>query len=411
MNKPTVYQVPASTSNYSTASYAKRGIVLHWMVGTLAGTDATFQNPSRKASTQYGIGASGRIHQYVDDKFTAWHAGVLEYNRYYIGIEHEGGYLVNGQRVKPTLECHQASANLVAWLCKTYNIPCDRKHIIKHSETGYATQCSGSLDIDWIVAEANKLLNPNIMFDYELYVKDNNLFMRVKSGSINENVTVKNVIKGTSWQVFANKAPGNDGGAINTGMEASLYEVVAKGVVRQYDNRPKPADPCEPIKVELNKVKTELSVAQATIASKDQEIIKLSKELETTKNLNNELNAKLTGSEEEKQRLAKELEVANKRIKELEMKVMEQEQEINNQLPKIEELEAEVADLTGKLETQHTEYQKLAVAYKKCVDNCKGNPQDYMEIIRKLLAIIQTLVSKAVKSSKRFITKIRNAKN
>lgn len=159
MDKPLVTLVPAHTNNYSKNIYPKTGIVLHWIVGSLASADKTFQDPNRIASVQYGIGKNGEIHQYVDDKYTAYHAGVSRYNQNYFGIEHEGGHLYNGERVKPSQACHESSIKLVAWLCKTYNIPCDRKHILKHSETGYATQCCGTLDIDYIVTEASKLLS------------------------------------------------------------------------------------------------------------------------------------------------------------------------------------------------------------------------------------------------------------
>lgn len=169
MNKPTVKLVPAHTNNYSKNIYPKTGIVLHWIVGSLASADRAFQDPNRKASTQYGIGKDGTIHQYVDDKYTAYHAGVSKYNQNYIGIEHEGGHLYAGERVKPSPECHQSSIRLVAWLCKTYNIPCNRQSIIKHSETGYATQCCGTLDIDYIVSEASKLLNNNMEIPQKTY--------------------------------------------------------------------------------------------------------------------------------------------------------------------------------------------------------------------------------------------------
>lgn len=164
MNKPAVQSVPAHINNYSKNIYSKTGITMHWIVGTLASAGVTFQNPSRQASAHYGIGKNGEIHQFVEDKYTAFHAGVSKYNQSHLAIEHEGGQLVSGQRVKPSTACHAASAKLVAWLCKTYNIPCNRKNIIKHSETGYATECSGSLDIDLIVSEANKILNSSNMW-------------------------------------------------------------------------------------------------------------------------------------------------------------------------------------------------------------------------------------------------------
>ena len=39
--------------------YEVTHITLHIMVGRLAGTDATFQNPVRQASSTYGIGSTG----------------------------------------------------------------------------------------------------------------------------------------------------------------------------------------------------------------------------------------------------------------------------------------------------------------------------------------------------------------
>jgi hypothetical protein len=47
----------------------------------------------------------------------------------------------------------------VADICQRYNIPIDRQHIIKHSETPYATFCCGNLRIDWIVARAREIVN------------------------------------------------------------------------------------------------------------------------------------------------------------------------------------------------------------------------------------------------------------
>lgn len=367
MDKPLVKKVPAHTNNYLKTSYPKTGIVLHWIVGSLASADKTFQDPARIASTHYGIGKNGEIHQYVEDKYTAYHAGVGSYNRSHFGIEHEGGHLYNGERVKPSPACHEASIKLVAWLCKTYNIPCDRKHIIRHKETGYATECCGTLDIDYIVTEASKLLNqPPMGFNYELYVKGSDLYMRVLSGSINQNVTVKNITKGTSWQVFCNKSVGNDGGPINTGMEQALYEVNALGVVKQFDARP---DPCA-------SVKTELANAQKVIASKDTEINKLNGALGgmTTdrnkyQNLSDELQKKLDGEMAEINRLNLELEGVQVALKDESSKVTILENELNNTQPKIQELEKRVATLEAEKETLLTVKETLEKKLKESESN------------------------------------------
>lgn len=84
-------------------------VVIHIIDGSLAGADATFldNNLDVPRSAHYGIGKDGRIHQYVQEKDTAFHAGVIKNptwaglktngtggfinpNYYTIGIEHEG---------------------------------------------------------------------------------------------------------------------------------------------------------------------------------------------------------------------------------------------------------------------------------------------------------------------------------
>ena len=370
MQKPNVTQVPAHTNNYSKNIYPKTGIVLHWIVGSLASADKTFQDPARIASTHYGIGKNGEIHQYVEDKYTAYHAGVGSYNRSHFGIEHEGGHLYNGVRVKPSQQCHDSSVRLVAWLCETYNIPCDRKHIIRHKETGYATECCGTLDIDYIVTEASKLLNqPPMGFNYELYVKGSDLYMRVTEGNINQKVTVRNVTKGTSWEVFCNKSVGNDGGPINTGMEQALYEVNALGVVRQYDARP---DPCA-------SVKTELTNAQKVIASKDTEINKLNGALggmTTDRNkyadMVKELQGKYDGQIEETKRVNLELEGVKEELKKKNHDLLVLQQEADNWEPRIQELEKAEAEYKSNIRTLTTINKMLEAKLKKATENSQG---------------------------------------
>ena len=53
-------------------------IVLHTMAGRLAGADAWFNNRRSGASSHYGIGLNGRIHQYVDLGDRAWANGNIE---------------------------------------------------------------------------------------------------------------------------------------------------------------------------------------------------------------------------------------------------------------------------------------------------------------------------------------------
>lgn len=162
--------VGASSGNFTEGRQGKAvsKIILHWIVGTLESADATFQNPARDASAHYGIG-DDEIHQYVKDEDTAWHAGNWNVNLESIGIEHEGGYMLNGKRVKPSEKTHQTSAQLVYDLCKKYGIPIDRSHILKHNEVSDTpTECCGTLDIDYIVSLAKAKDNPCAEVEREL---------------------------------------------------------------------------------------------------------------------------------------------------------------------------------------------------------------------------------------------------
>jgi N-acetyl-anhydromuramyl-L-alanine amidase AmpD len=127
------------------------------MVGTLSSTDSTFQKPGG-VSAHYGI-EDGNVHQYVRDQDTAYHAGNWAMNLRSIGIEHSAD--PNRPASASTLE---TSAQLIAAKCKEFNIPCDRSHIIKHSEV-VATQCPGTIPIDQLVKRANEIIGGSEVTD------------------------------------------------------------------------------------------------------------------------------------------------------------------------------------------------------------------------------------------------------
>lgn len=132
-------------------------IVLHTMVGTMAGADARFQQSSQQASAHYGVGLDGRLVQWVDEKDAAWTNGATGRggagdNLDSITIEHEDGGDYNGPRT-PAL--YAASSALVRDVCLRYGVPIDRQHVIGHRECEYAqTSCPDALDVDRIVAAA-----------------------------------------------------------------------------------------------------------------------------------------------------------------------------------------------------------------------------------------------------------------
>lgn len=154
----TIKWIGAHKNNFGVGRDGKQvnKVILHWIVGSLESADATFAKSDRLASAHYGIG-DNEIHQYVKEEDTAWHAGNLTVNKESIGIEHEGG---------PDLPVSEAtiqtSIQLVTDLCRRYNIPADKDHIKRHSDIK-ATQCPGTLPVERIIEEVNKLLNPEVL--------------------------------------------------------------------------------------------------------------------------------------------------------------------------------------------------------------------------------------------------------
>lgn len=145
--------------------FKPEAIVIHIMEGSLAGTDAWFQNipEASKVSAHYGIGKNGQIHQYVKETDAAWHAGrkssnapfhlvqerpLVNPNKYTIGIEHEG------KADDPwSAEMYEASAALIKDICHRWDIPIERKFIIGHREIYTVKSCPGG------TANINKLVN------------------------------------------------------------------------------------------------------------------------------------------------------------------------------------------------------------------------------------------------------------
>ncbi len=118
-------------------------ISVHIMAGTLSGTDAWFANPQSQASSNYGVGFGGEIHQYVDDSKMAFANGGVKnptakivkenlnvnQNRICLSIESEGYDLAKA----PDTQIN-ALVELIKALATKYNLPIDREHIIGHRE-------------------------------------------------------------------------------------------------------------------------------------------------------------------------------------------------------------------------------------------------------------------------------------
>lgn len=136
--------------NYSEQRSKIDRIVIHWMAGNLKATDSVFKKFG-STSAHYGI-ENNIVHQYVKLDNTAYHAGEWSMNLRSVGIEHSAA--PGRDASKSTID---TSAKIVADLCKKYSIPCDRDHIIKHSQV-VPTQCPGTIPIDTIIKKANTIL-------------------------------------------------------------------------------------------------------------------------------------------------------------------------------------------------------------------------------------------------------------
>jgi N-acetylmuramoyl-L-alanine amidase len=132
-------------------------IVFHSTDGTAIGTDQTFQNPnpggSGPRSAHFMVTLNGNVHQYVDVKDTAWHAGNFAENTRSVGIEFEDGG--NNQIARPAAQL-SAGAALVAWIEGKLG---PAQKYLKHNQI-VATACPGNLPVDAIVAQAKAIENP-----------------------------------------------------------------------------------------------------------------------------------------------------------------------------------------------------------------------------------------------------------
>jgi hypothetical protein len=112
------------------ASQSVDYIVVHDTEATWDTTLKLVQNP-KYVSWQYSLRSSdGHVAQHVPLEDVAWHAGNWFVNAKSVGLEHEG-FLVSPDAWY-TEAMYRASARLVRYLAKRYDIPLDRQHILGH---------------------------------------------------------------------------------------------------------------------------------------------------------------------------------------------------------------------------------------------------------------------------------------
>jgi N-acetylmuramoyl-L-alanine amidase len=179
-----VIQKPSPNFGVGRLNYKIEAIVIHIMDGTLQGTDSWFATPASQVSSHYGIGLNGEVHQYVKEENTAWHAGRVSSptwslykpgvnpNSYTIGIEHEGkADTIWTDAMKKSSSC------LIRDLCKRYNIPIDREHIVGHYQIfSQKPNCPG--------------INKNIINELILLAKDGKPTLQDALAKLEEGITM-----------------------------------------------------------------------------------------------------------------------------------------------------------------------------------------------------------------------------
>ncbi|MFJ1967303.1 N-acetylmuramoyl-L-alanine amidase [Streptomyces sp. NPDC087903] len=106
-------------------------LVLHDTESSYSSAIKTFQTAGSGDSAHYVVQASdGAVTQMTRTKDIAFHAGNYWFNMHAIGIEHEG-YAAQGATWYSQTQ-YEATADLVKYLAKKFDIPLDRQHIIGH---------------------------------------------------------------------------------------------------------------------------------------------------------------------------------------------------------------------------------------------------------------------------------------
>ena len=156
-------------------------VTMHWMDGTLAGTDAQFQKYTEVkngvgngSASNYGIGQTA-IHQYVREQDYQQADGNQDSNRWGLSIEHGGSaaqpvtqavmdlsaaLLVEIAKRWGWTEYRVGDVNMTFAEVTQFAAANPTVRLVFPHKKWVATSCPGTLDYPAIVAAANKLLQP-----------------------------------------------------------------------------------------------------------------------------------------------------------------------------------------------------------------------------------------------------------
>lgn len=141
------------TSDLSLGHHAYDFIVMHWgVVSSIAQIDKEVLSPARSMSYHYAI-EKDIVHQYVDEKNTAWHANNFNINQRSIGI-----CITAGPSHPYCDEDYETAAQLIAEIIRRHG----PMKITAHRDYT-PTQCPGNFDFERLNKRVNDILNPAIV--------------------------------------------------------------------------------------------------------------------------------------------------------------------------------------------------------------------------------------------------------
>ncbi|MEU6126059.1 N-acetylmuramoyl-L-alanine amidase [Streptomyces sp. NPDC047123] len=150
VDAPGAQWIAASDYNWRRADrpddYAIDRVVIHVVQGGYQTALRVFKDPGHGAAAHYVVRKDGHIAQMIRELDVAFHAGNKSYNERSIGIEHEGFV---DQKASFTGPMYAASARLTAGICRRYDIPVDREHIVGHVEVPGTDHTDPGPHWDW----------------------------------------------------------------------------------------------------------------------------------------------------------------------------------------------------------------------------------------------------------------------
>lgn len=141
--------IKASTPNYSERTEKIRFLVLHHTeLEDVKSVYEIFENKERSVSSHYLVAKDGAVHQFVDDKNCAWHAGIS----YWDGVENLNqtsiGIEIDNNGSEPFSNEVMASViTLCKKLIKDHNIK--PQDVVAHSDIAYWRKIDPSVFFNW----------------------------------------------------------------------------------------------------------------------------------------------------------------------------------------------------------------------------------------------------------------------